>query len=141
MSMAGRCDAIVIIGSANSSNTVALEKLARESGCPIVSRINAVDELPADILRDARVVGVTAGASAPDELVTAVLERLAPTHGVEVVRVTTEDEYFPPPRKLRELQAAIGTAATATLGGSLSDRRRVDDRNLAASDVLTAFAS
>src|SRR4051794_3298317 len=41
MALAGRCDAIVIIGSANSSNTVALEKLARESGCPIVCRINA----------------------------------------------------------------------------------------------------
>ena len=36
MALAGRCDAIVIIGSANSSNTVALEKLAREAGCPIV---------------------------------------------------------------------------------------------------------
>jgi 4-hydroxy-3-methylbut-2-en-1-yl diphosphate reductase len=140
MALAGRCDAIVIIGSANSSNTVALEKLARESGCPIVTRINAADELPADVLREARVVGVTAGASAPDELVAAVVERLAPTAGIETVRVTTEDEYFPPPRKLRELQAAIGTAATATLGGSLSGRRRVDDRSLAASDVLTALA-
>ena len=73
------------LGSANSSNTVALEKLALESGCPIVCRINAVAELPTDILRDARVVGVTAGASAPDELVTAVVDRLDPTDGVEVV--------------------------------------------------------
>jgi len=141
MTLAQRCDAIVIIGSANSSNTVALEKLARESGCPIVCRINEAAELPSDILRDARVVGVTAGASAPDELVTAVVHRLDPTEGVEIARVTTEDEYFPPPRKLRELQAAIGTAATAMLGGSLTARRRVDDRRLAASDVLAALAS
>ena len=56
------------------------------------------------------------------------------------MRVTTEDEYFPPPRKLRELQAAIGTTATAMLGGSLTDRRRVDDRNLSASDVLATLA-
>jgi 4-hydroxy-3-methylbut-2-en-1-yl diphosphate reductase len=139
MAMAPRCDAIVIIGSANSSNTVALEKLARESGCPIVCRINAADELPADVLTDARVVGVTAGASAPDELVEAVVARLAPTLGVEPLRVTTEDEYFPPPRKLRELQGAIEVAATAMVGGALG-ARRVDDRRLAASDVLTALA-
>jgi 4-hydroxy-3-methylbut-2-en-1-yl diphosphate reductase len=138
--LASRCDAIVIIGSANSSNTVALEKLARESGCPIVCRVNAVHELPAAVLSDARVVGVTAGASAPDELVGEVVARLAPTDGVEVVRVTTEDEYFPPPRKLRELQAAIETASTAMLGGSLLARPRVDDRNLAASDILAALA-
>jgi 4-hydroxy-3-methylbut-2-en-1-yl diphosphate reductase len=140
MELAARCDAIVIIGSANSSNTVALEKLARESGCGLVYRVNAVGELPAEVLTGARVVGVTAGASAPDELVTEVVARLAPSNGVEVVRVTTEDEYFPPPRKLRELQSAIETAATATLGGSLADRPRVDDRRLAASDVLAALA-
>ncbi len=47
MAMAPRCDAIVVIGSANSSNTRALEKLAVEAGCPRVYRINRVDELPA----------------------------------------------------------------------------------------------
>ncbi len=139
MELAARCDAIVIIGSANSSNTVALEKLARESGCGPVYRVNAVGELPDEVLTY-RIVGVTAGASAPDELVREVVARLAPADGVEVVRITTEDEYFPPPRKLRELQAAIETAATATLGGSLGNRPRVDDRRLAASDVLAALA-
>src|SRR3954447_18271532 len=103
MELSTRCDAIVVIGSANSSNTIALEKLAAESGCPVVSRINAADELPDSVLRS-RIVGVTAGASAPDELVAAVIDHLSPAEGVEVVRVTTEDEYFPPPRKLRELQ-------------------------------------
>jgi 4-hydroxy-3-methylbut-2-enyl diphosphate reductase len=139
MELATRCDALVVIGSANSSNTVALEKLAAESGCPVVCRINAAGELPTAVLAS-RVVGVTAGASAPDELVAAVIERLAPVDGVEVVSVTTEDEYFPPPRKLRELQSAIETAATAMLGGSLTTRPRMDDRRLVASDVLAALA-
>jgi 4-hydroxy-3-methylbut-2-en-1-yl diphosphate reductase len=139
MELATRCDAIVVIGSANSSNTVALEKLAAESGCPIVCRVNAARELPASVLA-AAVVGVTAGASAPDELVAAVIDRLAPAAGVEVVSVTTEDEYFPPPRKLRELQSAIETAATAMVGGSLTSRPRMDDRRLEASDVLSALA-
>ena len=44
-----RCDAMVVIGSANSSNTRALERLAREAGCPRVLRVNGVDELPDDL--------------------------------------------------------------------------------------------
>jgi 4-hydroxy-3-methylbut-2-enyl diphosphate reductase len=136
MAMAPRCDAIVVIGSANSSNTRALEKLAVEAGCARVHRINHVDELPADLFG---VVGVTAGASAPEELVDAVIARLAPRTGVEEVRVTDEDEYFPPPRNIRDLQAAIETAATVMTGGSLLDRPQPEDRALAASDVLASL--
>jgi 4-hydroxy-3-methylbut-2-enyl diphosphate reductase len=137
MAMAPRCDAIVVIGSANSSNTRALERLAAEAGCPTVVRVNGADELPADL---SGTVGVTAGASAPDELVESVLARLAPVQGVEEVRITDEDEYFPPPRELRELLAAIDVAATATVGGSVADRPAVADRHLRASDVLAALA-
>ena len=137
MSMAPRCDAIVVIGSANSSNTRALERLAREAGCARVFRINGADELPLDITGT---VGVTAGASAPEELVDAVIARLAPLHGVEEVRITDEDEYFPPPRNLRDLQSAVDVAITAMSGGSLAHRPRVDDRSLAASDVLAFLA-
>jgi 4-hydroxy-3-methylbut-2-enyl diphosphate reductase len=72
------------------------------------------------------VVGVTAGASAPEELVDAVIARLAPVDGVEEVRITDEEEYFPPPRELREL---------------LRDRPGAldDDRRIAASDVLASL--
>jgi 4-hydroxy-3-methylbut-2-en-1-yl diphosphate reductase len=119
--VASRADAIVVIGSANSSNTVALEKVARSSGASRVFRVNSADELPSDL---SGVVGVTAGASAPEELVKAVLERLAPSNGVEVVTVTTEEEYFPPPRELRDLLGAD---------------RLADDRSVAASDVLDAL--
>jgi 4-hydroxy-3-methylbut-2-enyl diphosphate reductase len=135
--MANRCDVVVVIGSANSSNTRALEKLAREAGCPEVYRINSPDELPDHL---SGVVGVTAGASAPEELVTAVIERLEPIDGVEPVHVTTEDEYFPPPREIRQLQQVIGELGTVLVGGSLTDRPRIDDRDLHASDVLAALA-
>ena len=138
MAMAARCDAIVVIGSANSSNTRALEKLAIEAGCARVHRVNHADELPDDLRG---VVGVTAGASAPEELVDAVIARLAPRNGVEEVRVTDEDEYFPPPRNLRELQAAVGLAATVLLGGTLATRPALDDRAVAASAVLAALGS
>ena len=66
---------------------------------------------------------------------------LAPASGVEVVRVTDEDEYFPPPRNIRDLQAAIEAASTALLGGSILDRPPMDDRSLGASDVLAALTS
>ena len=137
MAMAPRCDAIVVIGSANSSNTRALEKLALEAGAPRVFRVNRADELPDDL---SGIVGVTAGASAPEELVDEVLLRLAPHHGVELVHVTDEDEYFPPPRSIRELQAAIGVTATVLLGGDPGNTARFDDRALAASAVLQALA-
>ncbi|MEY2437955.1 MAG: 4-hydroxy-3-methylbut-2-en-yl diphosphate reductase [Acidimicrobiaceae bacterium] len=135
--IAERCDAVVVIGSANSSNTRALEKLAHESGCTRVHRINAADELPDDLHGT---VGVTAGASAPEELVESVIARLNPREGVEEVRITEEEEYFPPPRELRELLAAIDLVATFSLGGPVQERPRVNDRTLAASDVLAALA-
>ena len=98
LAMAERCDAIVVIGSANSSNTTALARLATDAGCQHVVRVNTAEELTDDLQG---VVGVTAGASAPEQLVREVLERLAPTNGIELVRVTEEDEYFPPPRNCR----------------------------------------
>jgi len=110
--IAAQSDAVVVIGSANSSNTLALEKVARQSGCPRVVRINGADELPPDL---SGTVGLTAGASAPEELVQEVVERLAPAGGTTEVSVTREDEYFPPPPELRELLRALaGTLAVLT---------------------------
>lgn len=137
MEIAPKCDAIIVIGSANSSNTRALEKLARDNGCDSVYRINDADELPDNLLG---VVGVTAGASAPEQLVTEVIARLSPLHGVEEIRITSEDEYFPAPRNIRELQSAIELAATLTLGGTIVKGSRIDYRNIAASTVLQGLA-
>ncbi len=135
--IAAEADALVVIGSVNSSNTVALEKVARAAGCARVLRVNGPDELPSDVTGT---VGVTAGASAPEELVWAVVDRLAPAQGVEVVTITSEEEYFPPPRELRDLLRAAVAAVRVSLlvpgegGGVLAD-----DRSVAASDVLDAL--
>ena len=136
LAMAERCDAIVVIGSANSSNTTALARLATDAGCQHVVRVNTAEELTDDLQG---VVGVTAGASAPEQLVREVLERLAPTNGIELVRVTEEDEYFPPPRNIRELQAAVESAATVLLGGGVLSSPKMDDRSLSASAVLASL--
>jgi 4-hydroxy-3-methylbut-2-enyl diphosphate reductase len=136
--IASRADAIVVIGSANSSNTVALEKVARAVGCRRVHRVNAAAELPDDL---GGVVGVTAGASAPEELVRAVVDRLAPADGVELVSVTDEDEYFPPPRELRDLLVGLDALIGFSLGAPPSATSPfADDRRVAASDVLDGLA-
>jgi 4-hydroxy-3-methylbut-2-enyl diphosphate reductase len=148
--IAGRADAVVVIGSVNSSNTRALEKVARASGCPRVLRVNEASELPDDL---SGTVAVTAGASAPDELVRAVVERLGPTQGVEEISVTSEDEYFPPPPELRDLLRALASALVLGLGGPVPAEPTgaahteyadgpavVADRHLSAADVLARLA-
>jgi 4-hydroxy-3-methylbut-2-enyl diphosphate reductase len=138
--IAGKVDAVVVIGSANSSNTVALEKVATASGCPRVVRVDGPDELPSDL---SGTVGVTAGASAPEQLVEEVVAALHPSGGVEVVHVTTEDEYFPPPPELRELLRALSTTV-GLLAGRAETAEGPDpatgDRAISAADVLEALA-
>ncbi len=125
--IADRSDAIVVIGSANSSNALALVKVAQGSRCPRVIRVDGPAELPADL---SGTIGVTASASTAEQVVRAVIARLAPAEGVEVVSVTDETEYFPPPRELRDLLRAHG--AESLLDG---------DAGIAATDVLGSLAS
>ncbi|MXW42401.1 MAG: 4-hydroxy-3-methylbut-2-enyl diphosphate reductase [Acidimicrobiia bacterium] len=135
--IAADCDTVVIVGSANSSNTKALEKLANELGCTNVYRVNKASELPQDL---SGVVGLTAGASAPEELITEVLEYLKPIKGVEEVSITDEDEYFPPPRNLRDLIASSGAMASFSLGGPPTTKPIVD-RQVSASAVLDGLTA
>jgi 4-hydroxy-3-methylbut-2-enyl diphosphate reductase len=132
--IAPRADAVVVIGSPNSSNTVALVAMATSAGCDRVYRVDGPDELPPDL---AGIVGVTAGASAPESLVDAVIDRLAPEEGVEEVSVIDEDEYFPPPAELRKLLRGMLAGLSATLGVPVEPGPLLsDDRDLAAAEVL-----
>ncbi len=131
-------DAVIVIGSANSSNTVALTKVAEAAGCPRVLRVNGAFELPDDL---EGTVAVTAGASAPESLVNEVLRALDPTDGVTVNAVTVEDEYFPPPPELREMlkgisalvDLALQTPRTSSFDGQA-------DREFTAAQVLSAVS-
>jgi 4-hydroxy-3-methylbut-2-enyl diphosphate reductase len=119
--------------------------VAHTAGCPVVVRVDGPDELDLDELDGAHVVGVTAGASAPEDLVQEVIAKLAPIEGVEPVYVTDEDEYFPPPRELRELVPALDGLAALMVGGDpVAARRRggpfSDDRGMDASLVLVDLA-
>ena len=132
--IAPQVDALVVLGSANSSNTVSLAKVAKAAGCPRVFRVNRAAELPDDL---SGVVGVTAGASAPEWLVDETIAKLSPASGVEAVDVLDEDEYFPPPRELRELVRAVADAAAAAVGGPMPEASPLgDDREIEATSVL-----
>jgi len=104
------CDSIIVIGSINSSNTLALEKVAKEQGCERVFRIDGPDDIDNCDIKESDIVGVTAGASAPEDIVQAVIEKLNAVEGVEIVDTIMEDEYFPPPRELRELATDLNYA-------------------------------
>ena len=104
--MTGECDLILVVGSVNSSNTNALVRTANVLGTRAY-RIDSADGIRQDWLDDADVVGVTAGASAPDYLVQQVLERLDPVNGWELFTVTDEEEYFPLPPALRRFVGAL----------------------------------
>jgi 4-hydroxy-3-methylbut-2-enyl diphosphate reductase len=136
--IAPRCDAMVVIGSANSSNTLALVRTARAAGCPRVLRVNQASELPEDL---SGTVGVIAGASAPEELVEEVLERLAPAEGTEEVRAVPEDEYFPLPRELREVLRNIASAVAFACFAPEANQEAgpLDARDLPAAKVLAAL--
>jgi 4-hydroxy-3-methylbut-2-enyl diphosphate reductase len=143
--VAAEADAVVVIGSANSSNTLALAKVAASIGTRVL-RIDGPEELDPAALADARVVGVTAGASAPEDLVDAVIARLDPRDGVEVVHVTDEDEYFPPPRELRDLVPALDALVALVSGDDPAAARARrgpfgDDRDADASHTLAALAT
>jgi 4-hydroxy-3-methylbut-2-enyl diphosphate reductase len=140
--IAARCDTMIVIGSANSSNTLALVRTAKSAGCARALRVNTATELPDDL---SGVVGVIAGASAPESLVDEVLRHLDPIGGVEEVRAVPEDEYFPLPRELREVlrgvAAVVGVVAFAPspepdAGGAAVS---IDGRDLSAAQVLAGL--
>jgi 4-hydroxy-3-methylbut-2-enyl diphosphate reductase len=124
MELARRADAILVVGSANSSNTNALVSVAKAAGCSRTARIDGPADIDCEMLRKARVVGLTAGASCPESLVEDVIAFLAPSQGVEELSIIDEDEYFPLPPKLREaLQEKLGQIP--------------DDKNRTAADALS----
>lgn len=135
------CDLILVVGSENSSNTQALVRVARDLGVE-AHRIDAATEIKPEWLEGATVVGLTAGASAPNHLVQEVIERVAPRLGFELARVTDEEEYFPLPPQLRTLvsvlQALVEASVTAQKAGS--EGWMASDRDWTASDALDLLA-
>lgn len=108
--MAPECDVVIVVGSANSSNSVRLVEVALEAGARSSFRVDKADELEAAWVEGARTVGVTSGASVPEILVREVVDQLK-TWGftsVEPVYTVQEDVHFSLPKNLRGDLKATG---------------------------------
>lgn len=101
--MAPDCDLVIVVGSANSSNSVRLVEVALEAGARAAYRVDKADEVDEAWLEGVDTVGVTSGASVPEILVRDLNEWLA-VRGFgepEEIRTATEDLMFSLPREIR----------------------------------------
>ena len=99
--LAEQCDLVLVVGSQNSSNSRRLKEVAAGMGVEAYL-VDSAEELQADWLEGKRRVGVSAGASAPENLVGQVVERLRELGRASVVELqgVEEDVNFPLPRDL-----------------------------------------
>jgi 4-hydroxy-3-methylbut-2-enyl diphosphate reductase len=106
--IAGQADLVIVVGSPNSSNSVRLVEVAKDYGAPAAYLVDDAGEVDERWLDGATTIGVTSGASVPEELVAAVLDKLA-GHGfgdVEEVEAVEEQMTFALPRELRAARTA-----------------------------------
>jgi 4-hydroxy-3-methylbut-2-enyl diphosphate reductase len=97
-------DLVLVVGSANSSNTVRLVEVAIEAGAKAAYRIDYASEIQEKWFEGVETVGVTSGASAPEELVDEVLAYLEANGYGGPTEITTaeEDVQFSLPKELRK---------------------------------------
>jgi len=108
--MAGSCDLMLVIGSRNSSNSVRLVEVARDSGTD-AHLVDNAGEVCEEWLQNKRVVGISSGASAPEDLVGELIDffRARGVHDISEFEVVREDVRFMLPKPIR--QAVAGGAA------------------------------
>ncbi|AYY79482.1 MULTISPECIES: 4-hydroxy-3-methylbut-2-enyl diphosphate reductase [Proteus] len=100
--LAEKADVVFVVGSKNSSNSNRLAELAQRAGKPSYL-IDSFEDIDESWVTDVNIVGVTAGASAPDILVQQVLERLKSFGADEVIELSGREEniVFEVPKELR----------------------------------------
>jgi 4-hydroxy-3-methylbut-2-enyl diphosphate reductase len=103
--IAGRIDALLVVGAPNSSNSVRLVEVAEKNGCGFAALVQRAGDIPWPQIASARTLGITAGASAPEELVAEVVDALRTRFDVTVEVVVTAEERiaFNVPRELRDM--------------------------------------
>jgi 4-hydroxy-3-methylbut-2-enyl diphosphate reductase len=103
-------DLVIVVGSANSSNTVRLVEVALQAGAKASYRVDFASEIKDEWFEGVETVGVSSGASVPEELVDEVLAYLAARGfgDVETVQTAEEDVQFSLPKELRKDLKAAG---------------------------------
>ncbi|MGK3940154.1 4-hydroxy-3-methylbut-2-enyl diphosphate reductase [Streptomyces caeruleatus] len=101
--LAEEAELIIVVGSRNSSNSVRLVEVALNAGVPAAHLVDSADEIDETWLDNVATIGLTSGASAPDNLVNGVLQWLAEQGYGHVETVTTANETitFSLPQELR----------------------------------------
>jgi 4-hydroxy-3-methylbut-2-enyl diphosphate reductase len=101
--IAAESDLVIVVGSQNSSNSVRLVEVARDAGAGAAYLVDDAGSIEPDWLEGVSTVGVTSGASVPEELVRGVLARLAESgfDQIEEIEAVDEQMVFALPRELR----------------------------------------
>lgn len=101
-------DAMIVVGSENSSNSQRLREVAERAGCSTAQLLLRSGDIDWTLFGNIGSLGITAGASAPEVLVEEIIDAFGARYEVTVETVSTADEsvFFPLPRKLREESAA-----------------------------------
>lgn len=100
--IAPKCDVLLVLGAPNSSNSLRLVEVAERAGVARARLVQNAGEIDLDLYAGIRTLGITAGASAPEQLVHDVLDVFAArfSTSIEEVAVTREDVVFNLPRAL-----------------------------------------
>ena len=107
--IAAKCDLMLVVGSANSSNTVRLVDVALEAGSKVAKRVDKAEEISEDWFEGVQTVGLTSGASVPEILVNDVLAWLAQRGFSDIEEVETSVEkltFALPPELRREIKGS-----------------------------------
>jgi 4-hydroxy-3-methylbut-2-enyl diphosphate reductase len=102
--IAGKVDALLVVGAPNSSNSKRLVEVGAKAGCKYAQLVQRADDIDWNALGDMQNIGITAGASAPEVLVNEVIDafRAKGEIDVEIVETAQENVNFKVPRVLRE---------------------------------------
>lgn len=101
--IAPKCDAILVVGAPNSSNSKRLVEVARKNGCDYAQLVQRASDIDWRALEGVGAVGITAGASAPEVLIEEVINAFCTRFDttVEIVETAQENVEFKVPRVLR----------------------------------------
>ncbi|CDP50107.1 4-hydroxy-3-methylbut-2-enyl diphosphate reductase [Devosia sp. DBB001] len=107
--VAPEVDAMIVVGSPNSSNSLRLVEVAERAGCKVAMLVDRANEIDWSRLEGIRSLGVSAGASAPESLVDEVIEAFAQRYEIKVEsRVTARENIaFNVPRELRSVAVEV----------------------------------
>ena len=100
--MAPKCDMFFIVGSRNSSNSVRLVEVAKKAGCINAQLVYFEKEIPFKDIQDSKTIGISSGASAPEELVQNLINKIKKVREITIEEVVVAEEkvIFKLPREL-----------------------------------------